>query len=400
MHHPIVPLNVYENSLQGVRKERVGKLPTLQKKKMKCPLNKIHVKLQMLPSDKTYKDGRVIKYEGLSNFVSINSRLKTGLESYITWSKKLWIKNVVASMYISESLRSEELQKQLLNIEEESLNLNQCLVGFHLSHLVYGSIRFNKNLRRVDVSKNCLTPDATGPITMALYNNVNIKLYNISDNFLLPVGAMQIAEMLKNNNCLTALNISNCRLTDFGKNYDGILKLKTGLAGHLYLKHLDVSNNMLGTEGVLMVCEILCENYIIQTIDFSKNNYVETKDKRLIKLLEKASKSILLTRSRMTGVKKDGKLELIFHENIQILNIDQIQKYANRIYAARVKRMLDIEAFFSGRFRIPQKGKEPTPDTPPDSDAWEIINMLPPLLSKRVKNKLVGTIDCVLPFDE
>ena len=163
------------------------------------------------------------------------------------------------------------------------------------------------------------------------------------------------------------------------------------------MRYLNVSCNMLGSKGVLILCALLCENYSINEIDFSKNNYVEAKKKPLLKLLEKAAESTLLIRSRMRDVDPNGRLTLIFNENIENLDLGAIQEAADKIYAARVKRMLDIEAFFAGRFRIPKKTKEPSPEKPPDSEAWKIMNKLPPHLRDRVRAKLVGTVECVLP---
>ena len=153
MHHPIVPLKLYEKSLQKVHDGRVGVLPTLPARKTKCPLHKTHLKLRMLPSDQTPQDNRYVKYEGLNATLDINSNLNTGLEDYAKWSKKMWRKKVLNSSYVrSENLRPEDLTHKLLNIDCESLDLTKCLVGFHLSNLIYGSIHFNKNLKESNLS--------------------------------------------------------------------------------------------------------------------------------------------------------------------------------------------------------------------------------------------------------
>ena len=399
MFHPIANLSKYEKSLD---KSHL-RLPALSKaRETKCPMNKTHVKLRMLPSDCSPKDRRTITYEGLSEFLEINSQIDTGLDSFQDWSKKLWRRKVLQSEFVtSENLRPELLREKILDIEGKELDLRNYLVGFHLSHLIYGSIHFNKSLRSVNIADNNLTSNAVEPITIALHNNVYVQSFDISSNYLLPKGAILLGSMLHRNRHLTMLNVSNCRLTDFGKNFDGVLKLRVGLEGHPTLRSLNVSSNMLGSRGVLILCALLCENYSINEIDFSKNNYVEAKKKPLLKLLDKAAASTLLIRSRMTGVLPNGRLTLIFKENIEDLDLDAIQEAADKIYAARVKRMLDIEAFFEGRFRIPKKTKEPSPEKPPDSEAWKIMNKLPRHLRKRVHEKLVGTVECVLPsFDD
>ena len=48
---------------------------------------------------------------------------------------------------------------------------------------------------------------------------------------------------------------------------------------------------------------------------------------------------------------------------------------------------------------ILKKVKEPSPEKPPKSDAWSLMGQLPPSLRDRVREKLVGTVDCVLPFE-
>ena len=113
-----------------------------------------------------------------------------------------------------------------------------------------------------------MTSNAVEPITIALHNNVYVQSFDISSNYLLPTGAIVLGSMLHRNRHLTMLNVSNCRLTDFGKNFDGVLKLRVGLEGHPTLRNLNVSSNMLGSRGVLILCALLCENYIINEIDF------------------------------------------------------------------------------------------------------------------------------------
>ena len=72
------------------------------------------------------------------------------------------------------------------------------------------------------------------------------------------------------------------------------------------------------------------------------------------------------------------------------------------IHATRIFKTLTLlqpQAFYSGRFRIPEKVKTPSPEKPPESSAWQLMAMLTPEQRQRVRAKLLGTVDCVIPFE-
>ena len=88
----------------------------------------------------------------------------------------------------SENLRPELLREKILDIEGKELDLRNYLIGFHLSHLIYGSIHFNKSLRSVNIADNNLTSNAVEPITIALHNNVYVQSFDISKQFFASAG--------------------------------------------------------------------------------------------------------------------------------------------------------------------------------------------------------------------
>ena len=433
MFTPLNRVSFYEDELKKARGNRLkDSVPTKTEapaRKAASPVKLIHLKKRYFPIDTDIPDKRSIQYQNPKDGIpahhrmhTIASKLQTGLEDYENYSKKKWIQVLQASEFVQgypnkerctiershfiqeHALRPEKLRALLLDTNAETLDLRGYLVGFNLSHLLYGTIRFSTMLRSVDISCNSLTCNAIIPLAKAFHGNRSVKYLNLSGNFLHAEGVKVISTMIRNNSYLVRLNLADCRMTDFGKNFEGIVALRIALEGHTALKHLDVSDNMLGQKGVLSITEVLSENYSIDTIDFSRNNYSEQRCRdtdlpgKLEVSLTNAANSILKTRSRMK-VDPEGSLELIFNENITKMNMDMVRKKCKNIFAARVHRMEEIEAFLSGRFRIPEKVKEPSPEKPPKSDAWSLMGQLPPSLRDRVREKLVGTVDCVLPFE-
>ena len=358
MFVPSGSLTKFEQRLEAARRKRLPRLAEPKAdvpRSTKCPLNVTHLKLKYLPSDCSPKDSRVIKYQG-PQFIDINSELSTGLESYQQWSRKKWKKIVADCEFVkSETLRSEALRQKILDLTQTALDFKSTLIGTHLCQLIYGSIRFNKQLQSCDVSENCLTTDGIKPLMNALEGNLSVGSLNLSQNYLSVKGATVVSEMLKRNRCLKILKLSDCQLTDHGVRFQGIISLRIALEIHPTLKYLDVSGNMLGGQGVLILIEALCENYTLDTIDFSRNNYKEPKQRDsdlpgpMETLLEKASHSILQTRSRMK-VNPKGELKLLFHDNATKLDdklVNIIAKGCRQIFKARVKRMLDIEGKYT-----------------------------------------------------
>lgn len=168
-----------------------------------------------------------------------------------------------------------------------TLDFGNTMIGSSLKYVYYLCCSFD-NITKLDLSKCELGKNSKTFFNIFSKVKSDLQILNISNNVLTEKGIDTLFTTLCDSK-LKSLNVSYCHIQA-----DFIFPLNNYLAKTTTLTSLNLSNNLLGENGIDYISEGLIENKSIMTLDLSYNG-IESKGGEFLKeILEKNTRLITL----------------------------------------------------------------------------------------------------------
>ncbi|XP_068920843.1 NACHT, LRR and PYD domains-containing protein 12-like [Petaurus breviceps papuanus] len=190
------------------------------------------------------------------------------------------------------SLVSSELTPECYRDLFSALNGNESLKYLDLSKNVINkkAMKFlckalkNCKLEKLSLVSSELTPECYRDLFSALNGNESLKYLDLSKNVINKKAMKFLCKALKN--CkLEKLRMSGCSLTAVC-----LQDLLLVISINESLKHLDLSDNSFGDEGIKLLCEALeMQNFKLQTLSVSEDSLSDESKKALTSLKSRIS---------------------------------------------------------------------------------------------------------------
>ncbi|XP_075398256.1 NACHT, LRR and PYD domains-containing protein 3 [Tenrec ecaudatus] len=125
------------------------------------------------------------------------------------------------------------------------------------------------NLQKLGLVNSGLTSACCPALSLALSTNQNLTHLYLRDNALGDKGVKALGEGLMNSNCkLQMLELDNCNLTSHC-----CWDLSTVLTLNQSLRKLSLGNNDLSDLGIMLLCEVLKQNCLLNSLQLSKTYF-------------------------------------------------------------------------------------------------------------------------------
>ena len=168
-------------------------------------------------------------------------------------------------------LAANDVAKVLLhniNLEEIDISDNTLLAVGAVS--IFSGMNNIFTLRNVNISHNWITCGAADNIAAVLSQNTHLRKVYLAKNYLAANGIITLCRGMSNIQYLTHLDMSWNKITD---------KAAHDIATFLYhnpeLEVVDLSNNLMQTPGVKIVCKAISTLKNLKTLNFSNNSITD-----------------------------------------------------------------------------------------------------------------------------
>lgn len=206
-----------------------------------------------------------------------------------------------------------KITETLYETNLQYLNLHDNNITYNIVDLIDG-LKNNNTLTNLNLSKNNLQDDNIYILAEILKNNNTLQKINLSDNFISDNGFTFIINALVNNSSIVSLNLSYNNIIDLILDQYPLLD---NFRKNKSLQELRLSHNMLTTDGIIVLSEILKYNSSLLTLDLSINKITANQLNYLTDALKvnKTLTELILTRNL---IKDDGFYQIIniLKENI------------------------------------------------------------------------------------
>jgi Ran GTPase-activating protein (RanGAP) involved in mRNA processing and transport len=150
------------------------------------------------------------------------------------------------------------------------INLDLSNVGLGPDGFVFlcESLRYNKHLSKINLSKNNASEKGAQSLAQVLATNQVIQDLNLASCNIGFVGVKHLAEALEGQNkVLRKINLSSNQL-----NEEGALVLTGALDKESKIFELDISDNNISDVGAIFIIDTLFDNNSLKILNLSKNN--------------------------------------------------------------------------------------------------------------------------------
>ena len=184
--------------------------------------------------------------------ISENNFQTTGAKAI---TKALQNGNILRKLYISNNNITAEAADDIAAVIYRSTQLQEVDVSRN-SFQSTGAIKILKavqisTITKLHINSIDFTYDAAADIAAAVSHNTHLQELDISNNQIEAVGIMKIAKALQCNDTLKKLYMSRIRITD------KVADIATALSINVQLQELDISKNMLQTNGIKPIAKVL-----------------------------------------------------------------------------------------------------------------------------------------------
>ena len=214
-------------------------------------MDEMNYKSYLKKIDISYNQVTSAAADSIAAFLSINSKLEelilSGNNFYQSYLfKNIYIKTIkLTKLCISLTLLDADDITTLLalNTKMEDVDLsNNELLSSDIITICY-SMKNILNLKRIDISRNCVDCKAADDIANVLSQNINLQELYLNNNNLQSQGIITLFSKMSNVK-LTHLDISSNKITD-----EATDDIATFLLRNNNLKVLDLCNNLIKSRG-------------------------------------------------------------------------------------------------------------------------------------------------------
>ena len=198
-------------------------------------------------------------------------------------------KFIMHNQKINDSFAIKIFGALTTHITIRSLNLSENRFGIDSAEAIGAFLETNSILEELDISYNCVGRDGAKIISSALCNNAVLKYLNIAHNNICDEGAEAFSKYLAHNSTLKELNLSwnsisskgisqialsltashHAKLSEEGSDYSISSQLQVHSKANTTLEVLNLSHNVIGSDGVKSLSLMLQNNSSLKTLNIS-----------------------------------------------------------------------------------------------------------------------------------
>ena len=152
-------------------------------------------------------------------------------------------------------------------LEEIDISNNNLLAAGAVS--IFNGMKNIFTLRIVNISHNWITYEAADSIAAVLSQNTHLRKVYLAKNDFAANGIMALCREMSNILYLTHLDMSYNKITD-----EAAHDIATLLFHNSELKEVDLSNNLMQTPGVTIMCKVISTLANLRKLNISNNNII------------------------------------------------------------------------------------------------------------------------------
>ena len=184
----------------------------------------------------------------------------------------------ITKIIIGQNTYDEDSLSQFANIIQECQNISIAdfsavlpSVEFpeHLE-ILNSTLLCLRNIYEVDLSNNHLTEYSIDTLSF-LFHSSRLKSIKLNDNLLGVEGAMKLAEAFRNSELELYVFCAERNLLED----QGVLELSQAFSKMKSLRQISLSENRLGKEGIVVLCNSLLQNPEMQVLDLDHSFFNE-----------------------------------------------------------------------------------------------------------------------------
>lgn len=184
----------------------------------------------------------------------------------------------ITKIIIGQNTYDEDSLSQFANIIQECQNISIADFSSVLpsdefpEHLeiLNSTLLCLRNIYEVDLSNNSLTEYSIDTLSF-LFHSSRLKSIKLNDNLLGVEGAMKLAEAFRNSELELHVFCAERNLLED----QGVLELSQAFSKMKSLRQISLSENRLGKEGIVLLCNSLLLNPEMQVLDLDHSYFNE-----------------------------------------------------------------------------------------------------------------------------
>ena len=152
---------------------------------------------------------------------------------------------------ISQNCITCEAACDIADVLSQNPNLQELYVSnnyFQTTAWHYHTVKQNENLTHLDINSNKITDEAADDIAIFLHHNSNLEVLDISNNLIQATGVITMFGRTNTNFCFKKLDLSNNALDD-----EAADTIAMFLSHNLLLEEFYISKNYLQAAGTIKI---------------------------------------------------------------------------------------------------------------------------------------------------